>query len=127
MTSWASRMMCRLPKAIVQVERGGISTSSHAKVPPKATTFFFQVQTLITKFPQTWGLSSILGLQIPHEGSNEVISSQIHIHWEGLAKTNRCALQGSTSHKNHAKLATSNTRTTQPCVSKPPFQIKQIL
>jgi hypothetical protein len=43
MTSWASKIMSRPPKALVQVEKGGISMSSHVRVPPKEINSFFIV------------------------------------------------------------------------------------
>jgi hypothetical protein len=36
--------MSRPPKANVQVEKGGVSSSSHAKMPPKETSSIIKVQ-----------------------------------------------------------------------------------
>jgi hypothetical protein len=79
-TSWARQVTSRPPKANVQVENGGSSSSSHAKVPPKATPSILKVQRPSSHVPQTWGLASIIGLQSPHGGPNKVISPRIPVH-----------------------------------------------
>jgi hypothetical protein len=68
------------PKYNVQVENGGSSSFSHAKVPPKTIPSILKVQRPSSHIPHTWGLPSIIGLQNPHGGLNEVISPQIHVH-----------------------------------------------
>jgi hypothetical protein len=101
--SWARQVTSRPPKANVQVENGGSSSSSHAKVPPKATPSILKVQCPSSHVPQTWGLASIIGLQSPHGGRTKSSPHEYLFTGKGPAKTNRCTLQGSTSHKNHAK------------------------
>jgi hypothetical protein len=79
-TSWARQVTTRPLKANVQMANGGSSSSSHAKLPLKATPCILKVQRPSCHVPQTWGLTSIIGLQSPHGDPNEVISPRIHIH-----------------------------------------------
>jgi hypothetical protein len=80
-TSRARQVTSRPPKANVRVANGGSSSSSHAKVPPKATLSILKVQHPSSHMPQMWGLTSINGIQSPHGGPNEVISLRIPVHW----------------------------------------------
>jgi hypothetical protein len=69
--SWARQVTSSPPKA--KVENDGSSSSSHAKVPPKAYPSIVKVQCPSSHVPQTWGLACIIGLQRPRGGPNEVI------------------------------------------------------
>jgi len=81
----------------------GVDLSGHARVPLKATTPFLHCAIGDHKPTPDEVSASIIGLQSPHEGSNKSSPHEYLFTEQGPAKTNKYTLQGSISHKNHAK------------------------
>jgi hypothetical protein len=61
MTSWDKWVTSRPPRANVQVEDGGGSSSTHAKVPPKEMSSTLILQHPSSNVPHMWGIASIYG------------------------------------------------------------------
>jgi hypothetical protein len=68
--------MSRLAKANIEVEKGGVSSSSYAKMPPKETSSIIKVKHSSSNGATDMGSSiHLMGSQAPYEGPNDIVPS----------------------------------------------------